>query len=282
MPPPPSQHGAADSQAGPHAGSQAGAHTGAGAAHGAGVEPHDRNSMNDGRRQLLPMQLLHPGAAARLATAITRHNARVMSKVSHSTQTGQAGGSHACGVAHDATQTVPHDCGAAGRQRDFFGGLPRSWCGRGTAADREGCAAAIRKYRLRKMVRLPVLELHRDVRRQLIVRAPSEPLAHKPTPDHPNCDATSITPALCRLLFVPVPDRGCTGRLAGRGRRPRLRGRRRVDGEHAAAARHLRDSRAGRLRGRAATGRPLGARRPYRTARRARAAAGVFHPRQPL
>jgi hypothetical protein len=128
MPPPPSQHGAADSQAGPHAGSQAGAqagaHTGAGAAHGAGVEPHDRNSMNDGRRQLLPMQLLHPGAAARLATAITRHNARVMSKVSHSTQTGQAGSSHACGVAHDATQTVPHDCGAAGRRGDFFGGPP--------------------------------------------------------------------------------------------------------------------------------------------------------------
>lgn len=80
---PPSQQGAADSHAGAQAGSHAGAQAGAGAAHGAamgGGEPHERNSMNDGRRQLEPppRQLLQPGAAARLATAIARHNARAM------------------------------------------------------------------------------------------------------------------------------------------------------------------------------------------------------------
>ena len=84
---PPSQHGAADSQAGPQAGSHAGAQAGAGAAHGAGAgDPHERNSMNDGRRQLLPpKQLLHPGAAARLVTTSARHIARVMTDFSSST-----------------------------------------------------------------------------------------------------------------------------------------------------------------------------------------------------
>ena len=92
-PMPPSQQGAADSQAGPQAGSHAGAHTGAGAAHGAATgagEPHERNSMNDGRRQLLPpKQLLQPGAAARLATTSVRHIARVMTGFSSSNRWGR-------------------------------------------------------------------------------------------------------------------------------------------------------------------------------------------------
>ncbi|MCE9631774.1 MAG: hypothetical protein K8S94_13805 [Planctomycetia bacterium] len=112
MPPsPPSQQGAAEPQAGPQAGSQAGAQTGAGAAQGAAAgDPHERNSMNDGRRQLLPppMQLLQPGATARLTTAIIRHNARAMGMISDTDQTGQAGGSLACGVVIDATKTLPH------------------------------------------------------------------------------------------------------------------------------------------------------------------------------
>ena len=87
---PPSQHGAA----GPQAGSHAGAQTGAGAAQGAAAgDPHERNSMNDGRRQLLapPMQLLQPGAAARLTTAITRHNVRAMGMISDTDSDGAGG-----------------------------------------------------------------------------------------------------------------------------------------------------------------------------------------------
>jgi len=87
--PPPSQQGDAEPQAGPQAGSQAGAQagpqSGAGAAHGvAAGAPQDRNSMNDGRRQLLapPKQLLQPGAAAKLRTAIARHIARAMMRFS--------------------------------------------------------------------------------------------------------------------------------------------------------------------------------------------------------
>jgi hypothetical protein len=80
MPPPSSQHGAADGpQAGAHAGSpQAGAPQ-AGAI-GRPEEHGERNSMNDGRRQLLapPKQLLHPGAAARLPRMIARHTHRDM------------------------------------------------------------------------------------------------------------------------------------------------------------------------------------------------------------
>jgi len=83
-PAPPSQQGAACSQAGPQAGSHAGAQTGA--AHGSGRDPPqgERNSMNEGRRQLLalPKQLLQPGAAARLNTVIARHTARVMMRFS--------------------------------------------------------------------------------------------------------------------------------------------------------------------------------------------------------
>jgi hypothetical protein len=88
MPPPPSQQGVAapqpPSQAGAQAGSQAGAQAGAGAAHGAAADPQERNSMNDGRRQLLapPKQLLQPGAAARLRTASARHIARAMMRFS--------------------------------------------------------------------------------------------------------------------------------------------------------------------------------------------------------
>ena len=87
--PPPSQQGDAEPQAGPQAGSQAGAQVGpqagAGAAHGvAAGAPQDRNSMNDGLRQLLapPKQLLQPGAAAKLRTAIARHIVRAMMRFS--------------------------------------------------------------------------------------------------------------------------------------------------------------------------------------------------------
>ena len=78
---PPSQQGDG-LQAGPH-GSQTGPQ---GAAMGCGQvspRPHgERNSMNDGRRQLLPMQLLQPGAAARAARASTRHPNRTMINLS--------------------------------------------------------------------------------------------------------------------------------------------------------------------------------------------------------
>jgi hypothetical protein len=115
---PPSQHGAADSQAGPQAGSHTGAHAGAAAPHGAAAgDPHERNSMNDGRRQLLPppRQLLQPGAAARLITAVASNKARVMTRSPSAEPKGQAAGGTACSVvADDATGTVPHGCGADG------------------------------------------------------------------------------------------------------------------------------------------------------------------------
>jgi len=103
VPMPPSQHGADDSQAGPQAGSHAGAQAGAGAAHGADAgDPHERNSMNDGRRQLLPKQLLQPGAAARLATTSVRHIARVMTGFSSSNRWGKR-----AWAAHAASLTTP-------------------------------------------------------------------------------------------------------------------------------------------------------------------------------
>ncbi|MFM8734766.1 MAG: hypothetical protein ACKOC8_06185 [Pirellulales bacterium] len=74
--------------------------------------------MNDGRRQLpkLPMQLLQPGAAARLTTAIARHITRVM--LTPSTTDGRGGwlrGAIRGAVADDANGTLPHDPRAAGR-----------------------------------------------------------------------------------------------------------------------------------------------------------------------
>jgi len=77
---PPSQHGAG-AEAGPH-GSQTGPHGAAiGAAHS--LRPQgERNSMKDGRRQLLPKQLLQPGAAARAANASARHPNRSMTSLS--------------------------------------------------------------------------------------------------------------------------------------------------------------------------------------------------------
>ena len=67
--PPPSQQGA-----GAAAGPQAGSH--AGAWHGSACPRHgERNSMNEGRRQLFPppKQLLHPGAATRQPRTSARH-----------------------------------------------------------------------------------------------------------------------------------------------------------------------------------------------------------------
>ncbi|MFM1996616.1 MAG: hypothetical protein RLZZ111_1003 [Planctomycetota bacterium] len=98
--PPPSPHE-------PHAGavigaSQAGWH-GWGAAQGAAPPMHgERNSMNDGRRQLfaLPKQLLQPGAAARLPSTRTRHTLRDMIDLF---TTGRAGAGTQ-GVVHDAFQ----------------------------------------------------------------------------------------------------------------------------------------------------------------------------------
>ena len=85
----------------PHAGPQAGSCIGVpqagwqgcgwGAAQGAPPPMHgERNSMNEGRRQLLPppKQLLHPGAAARLPRAITRHRDRHMIGISTTVASG--------------------------------------------------------------------------------------------------------------------------------------------------------------------------------------------------
>jgi hypothetical protein len=97
-------------QAGPQAGSQTGAQAGAQAGpHGAGLIPlppeqGERNSMNEGRRQLLalPKQLLHPGAAARLPRAITRQRARHM--IGISTHRGGYRGRTRCVVSDDASK----------------------------------------------------------------------------------------------------------------------------------------------------------------------------------
>jgi len=81
---PSSQQGAGPA-AGPQ-GSQTGPQGAAiGAAHGSARRPHgERNSMKEGRRQLepTPKQLLQPGAAARAARAIARHNFRDMTSFS--------------------------------------------------------------------------------------------------------------------------------------------------------------------------------------------------------
>ena len=87
---PPSQQGAAAGIP-PH-GSQTGPQ---GAAIGGGQSPPpqgERNSMNDGRRQLPPMQLLHPGAAARAARASARHPNRTMTNLSGKATGIEAGG----------------------------------------------------------------------------------------------------------------------------------------------------------------------------------------------
>jgi hypothetical protein len=82
--PPSSQQGAGPA-AGPQ-GSQTGPHGAAiGAAHGSARRPQgERNSMNEGRRQLEPppMQLLQPGAAASEERAIARQRNRDMRGVS--------------------------------------------------------------------------------------------------------------------------------------------------------------------------------------------------------
>ena len=79
---PPSQQGPG---AGPHAGPQ-GSQTGPqGAAIGGGHSLRlqgERNSIKEGRRQLPPMQLLQPGAAARAARASARHPNRIMTNLS--------------------------------------------------------------------------------------------------------------------------------------------------------------------------------------------------------
>jgi hypothetical protein len=106
--PPPSPH---EPQAGPHAGScigvpQAGWQGWAcGAAQGAAPPAHgERNSMNDGRRQLFapPKQLLHPGAAARLPRAITRHRVRHMIGISTTAGPRKPRGRTRCVVRDDA------------------------------------------------------------------------------------------------------------------------------------------------------------------------------------
>ena len=113
--PPPSPH---EPQAGPHAGScigtpQAGWHgCGCGAAQGAAPPAQgERNSMNDGRRQLFapPKQLLQPGAAARLPRTITRHRVRHMIGISTTAGPGTTRGRTRCVVRDDAYQTLAHD-----------------------------------------------------------------------------------------------------------------------------------------------------------------------------
>ena len=113
--PPPSPH---EPQAGPHAGSCIGAPQAGwqgwacGAAQGAAPPAHgERNSMNDGRRQLFapPKQLLHPGAAARLPRAITRHRVRHMIGISTTAGPRKPRGRTRCVVRDDACQTLAHD-----------------------------------------------------------------------------------------------------------------------------------------------------------------------------
>jgi hypothetical protein len=113
--PPPSPH---VPHAGPHAGScigvpQAGWQGWAcGAAQGAALPAHgERNSMNDGRRQLFapPKQLLQPGAAARLPRAITRHRVRHMIGISTTAGPRKPRGRTRCVVRDDACQTLAHD-----------------------------------------------------------------------------------------------------------------------------------------------------------------------------
>jgi hypothetical protein len=108
--PPPSPH---EPHAGPHAGScigvpQAGWQGWAcGAAQGAAPPAHgERNSMNDGRRQLFapPKQLLQPGAAARLPRAITRHRVRHMIGISTTAGPRKPCGRTRCVVRDDACQ----------------------------------------------------------------------------------------------------------------------------------------------------------------------------------
>ena len=78
--PPSSQQGAGAHAGAPHAGAP---HAGAMGAPQAGPvswprEHGERNSINEGRRQLFPppKQLLHPGAAARLPRMSARHRVR--------------------------------------------------------------------------------------------------------------------------------------------------------------------------------------------------------------
>lgn len=113
----PSQQGA-ELAAGPH-----GSHTGPqgaaiGAWHGSDWRPHgERNSMKEGRRQLLPppKQLLQPGAAARQARPSTRQMVRDMRDFSSgrkSPSDEQGGGNHG-GVAA-TTETLAHDFARGG------------------------------------------------------------------------------------------------------------------------------------------------------------------------
>jgi hypothetical protein len=113
--PPPSPH---EPHAGPQAGSCIGAPQagwqgwGCGAAQGAAPPPQgERNSMNDGRRQLFapPKQLLQPGAAARLPRAITRHRVRHMIGISTTVGFEATRGRTRCVVRDDAYQTLAHD-----------------------------------------------------------------------------------------------------------------------------------------------------------------------------
>lgn len=100
----PSQHGAgaADGPHGSHTGPQG---AGIGAWQGSPCRLHgERNSMKEGRRQLLalPKQLLHPGAAARLPRAITRQRARHMIGISN--HRGGGRGRTRCVVRDDASK----------------------------------------------------------------------------------------------------------------------------------------------------------------------------------
>jgi len=140
---PPSQHG---SQTGPH-GSQTGPQ---GAAIGGGqASPRrpqgERNSMNEGRRQLpkLPKQLLHPGAAVRAASASARQTNRDMTNVSNEREVGEV--REGCGVVADATGTLPHGFRRGGSPAAAGRRLPRRDAGR------SGCADSLaRAYSLRQ------------------------------------------------------------------------------------------------------------------------------------
>jgi len=121
---PPSPH---DPQAGAHAGSCTGPQAGwQGWAMGATPpEQGERNSMNEGRRQLfeLPkqlLQLLQPEADARLPRAITRHRVRHMVGISTTTGPESARGRTQMRRPRRRLQTLAHDPARGGGEAAHF------------------------------------------------------------------------------------------------------------------------------------------------------------------
>ena len=149
MMPAPSPH---DPQDGPQAGSAIGAPQagwqgwGWGAAQGAGPPMQgERNSMNDGRRQLLapPKQLLQPGAAARLPRTITRHRERHMLGISTTARPPPPGRARPA-VGHDASSatTPSNPSSRSGTRSDGRGDFSKNFHGGRSPGCRPGLRGA--------------------------------------------------------------------------------------------------------------------------------------------